>query len=288
MIVLAVVFLFEVSAVGREFRRDAVGREFRRDVRRSFLFKHYAKAGGSFVKTLLRATLPHDALVVVPEFSSYPRLRKKFPHSFTMGGTRNPCSYYVSLWSFGNEESGLFYWKTEDKEKYYSTDPAKQTKKLFRTWLNHINSVAGKPDFGMVTGRFWASYLGDDARAMAVPLEINMNDKVLKKSAALLKDLDHWDPKTEVDCWYRTEDLVANVRSCLQKYEKKTGAKLDWEKFEAKLGDPDTRRNPSSHAPYMEYIDDETEAQINKSDRRIFDMFGYTCKGDTKKPSLFG
>mmetsp|Transcript_20409 Transcript_20409/g.23424 ORF Transcript_20409/g.23424 Transcript_20409/m.23424 type:complete len:550 (+) Transcript_20409:43-1692(+) len=132
-------------------------------------------------------------------------------HGYVIGSVREPCSQYLSLWTYGSSGSGqwMHHMKKHHHSKIvddlYGIDGpyfnSTHDIERFHSWLR-------MPEvFGLMTERFYTSYLtiwdGDD------------NGGEVGESSL------------EVDCWVFVEDFQASLVSCLRRYEAQGGF-VDW------------------------------------------------------------
>ena len=64
-------------------------------------YHHLQKAGGTFSKKVLKQLLGNE-VVLSPERRLFCNATKHF----IIGGLRDPCSWYLSLWTYGVEGNG--------------------------------------------------------------------------------------------------------------------------------------------------------------------------------------
>ena len=112
---------------------------------------------------------------------------------FVIGSIREPCSHYVSLWSFGSIGNGRFRKSKVRAEELYGISPpyfnTTEDIQRFRAWMKHKSVV------GEVGRRVKASY---------------GNDVV-----------------DSVDCWVFIENFRESLLHCLGEYEAQ-GGYVDW------------------------------------------------------------
>ncbi|CAK0808096.1 unnamed protein product [Prorocentrum cordatum] len=81
---------------------------------------------------------------------------------------------------------------------------------------------------------------------------------------------------TGVHCWARTERIVEDLRTCLERYECRAGGNVSWPKFD-RLQEKEKagklNKNPTAHTSCTEYFDEETEALVRKHDSLMFGFF---------------
>lgn len=232
------------------------------------VFNHNPKAGGSSIKNYLQkfknrtVLCKHDyndygcppevwkkaldgdvdrTLVVVQEYSgSVPTDRA---HGFVIGNIREPCSQYLSLWSFGSKGGGAFVRSFKNRTDLYGLHPpfnSTSDKERFKNWMQHHEVK------GIIQKRLIGSYGTDGTDIM-----------------------------DSVDCWVVLEDFEWTLWRCLRLYEDQGGF-VDWkDPLIAKLPTPKTR-NQIHHGKCRDMYDNEMATQIEEqSDPLIYDLFGY-------------
>jgi len=243
------------------------------------VFNHNPKAGGGTVKMFLKALMPcvyvqHNNLhgkwwedpsrnescfVLVTEFDST-GVQDRTKGGFVIGGVREPCDEFVSLWAFGSAGKGALRLESSMKEELYGRDPptfdSPRDLEAFRKWLRHP-----KVEGNLIQKRFDKSY-------------VHGSDKT-----------------THVDCWVRTEDEVRTLLACLWQFERR-GGRLDWTSAEAKtlLHAAEAPRRAlkendkdgvvdvqlGHHAPCATYFQNAGDAQfVEDRQARIYADFGY-------------
>ena len=87
-----------------------------------------------------------------------------------------------------------------------------------------------------------------------------------------------------VDCWVYVESFDDDLRRCLRRYERASGARLDWALLAELLTRP--RQNPTDHASCAAMVDRDLGALLYTKEAAMFDRFGYTscCGPPTTRP----
>jgi hypothetical protein len=231
-------------------------------------FNHMPKAGGSFIREVIQVTVPNQHVHIEDEFET---LHADDADRFTIGSVRNPCEYYLSLYSFGAMGGGLF--RRFVPPALYVLDSPQQ---LYE-WLKYIMGTQRGPNLiGVESLRIAKSYGNPSimnhipaARPMGLVPEWN-----LAGVEAALRTLN----TSSVDCWVKTESLEADLQSCLSQYEMQSGVNLDWVAFKDALGK--ARHNSSPHRPCADMFTKDAEDLVLHFDHHIFEKFGYwkCCK----------
>merc|ERR1711971_1060954 len=195
---------------------------------------------------------------------------------FIIGSIREPCDYYVSLFSYASGHNGGVWHYAKDHEnlgKLIGTDGpmfnSSNDIKKFHEFLKHPRI------FGRVHN------------------QLNRNYKDNKDY--------------EVDCWVYVDDFQVSLYQCLRQYEMQ-GGYLDWdsplslslmneakdilsqrgpkEHKHSKIKDKnDPIGNPQQlhHAPCESYFDEESIKMIEEKDSIVYSIFGYNgCCKDRK------
>ena len=68
-----------------------------------FVYNHMPKCAGNTLVDIFTASIPKRYLKIENEFD---RVTIRDNSSFVVGSVREPCDYYVSLWSYGVMSSG--------------------------------------------------------------------------------------------------------------------------------------------------------------------------------------
>lgn len=211
-------------------------------------------------------------------------------HGFVIGSIREPCSQYLSLWTFGSHGGGSF--------QDVFTKHNESGSELFGESSPYFNTTSDKERF-----RAWTKH----------PLVAGVVGKRVKSSYGK-SVLD------TVDCWVFVEDLRDSLLGCLRMYEDQGGF-VDWQapsvsamlleqgnkrnkmvrynrglgrflkgKNEGKnkgknkgknnpLGDP----RSSHHGKCESMFDVITAEQVETTESFVYDLFGYEgcCKPGT-------
>jgi hypothetical protein len=134
---------------------------------------------------------------------------------YIIGTIREPCSQYVSLWSFGSLSHGHFRNQILPDTELYGTSPpyfnTTDDIQRFHKWMNHTLVIAE------IGRRVNASYGNDDE---------NENDNVANVANV---DLDSSNDSivNNVDCWVVVENFQQTLFECLNKYADQ-GGYVDW------------------------------------------------------------
>ena len=252
------------------------------------VFNHNPKAGGGTVLKVLRALTPcefvHHHNSHLPWWENPSRRESCFVYvresrstgaqdrtkgGFVIGGVREPCDHFVSLWAFGSAGKGALRKMTQNQTLgLYGRDPptfdSPRDLEAFREWLRHPMIE------GIIQKRFDGSYVEGSHKT------------------------------THVDCWVRVEDEVRTLLACLRQFERR-GGRLDWTSAEAKKllhaaeaprGAPKEVETYSGrllvskngvvdvrlghHAPCATYFQNASDAQfVEDRQARIYADFGY-------------
>lgn len=263
------------------------------------IFNHNAKAAGGSVLAVLRDAFEceikkhtdgnysgnnpagddEDCFLNVKEGSSVDY--KERQRGFVIGSVREPCSHYVSIWSFhsrgkGGKGSYIEGLMGQDPPFYNSTEDVDR----FREYVRDPSIV------GWVTRQLVNSYSDT---------------------------LPGGQEGVEVDCWVFADDFQNSLLGCLRAFEHQ-GGRINWnatilsdlvrlseggerkystpavdEVKKVKKNDPFGNPQLDHHSPCESYYDAETSSVIeNGPDSVIYNAFGYTgcCKGRVSRPGL--
>mmetsp|Transcript_13001 Transcript_13001/g.29593 ORF Transcript_13001/g.29593 Transcript_13001/m.29593 type:complete len:288 (+) Transcript_13001:70-933(+) len=226
-------------------------------------YNHLPKAGGTAVRQLIWAATSNDYRLEVEDQA----IDSNDTQRFLIGSVRNPCDYYVSLYSYG--AMGLGPFREHVPKELYKTNSAEH----FRRWLRFTLEILGKPSpVGLMTARVLQSYTLQKKPLDYVfkPMQFISAEDMAEYSATLPKF-----NRSVVDCWVMTEDLVADTKRCLQRYEYVAQDKLDWNHFN-ELVRTSGRINPSKHDACSTFFDEGSERLVRQTDSLIFSAFGYS------------
>jgi len=236
-------------------------------------FEHFPKAGGTFIKGTLhkRMKLPKKVLIISYEFQN------KCDHEkhFVIGNIRDPCSYYISLWSFGCDNSNHngalrnFFKYIENGKKYvklFYQDSYNATQ--FGSWLHFMSSLN---DFGIFSYRLGYKFGGGTNPGNNLGIMNSTRDR----------DEDEYSfrqvPKN-VHCWVHQENEKEDLRQCLQEYETFSGYSFNWETFESATNH--AKKNPSKHNECNFYWTDDLKRYLYEKDKIVIDILNLGCCGE--------
>lgn len=252
---------------------------------RPLAFKHLSKMAGTFVIDVLHHVVGKGDYtgkgdwVLIDEL--FALTDKRRGDAFVISSARNPCDYYVSLWAFDATKNFAHFSMQDGGSAFFEEGNHNATK--FRNWLAWTQSHGHGP----MSYRLWETLVQrkDDMTCWDQVLGFcgeGIDDKKVET------DLAAWSPKATADCWIHTENLVGDLRSCLEQYEKASGATIDFAKFDSFTNKPQStggNHNPSSHDKCESYFDDESAESVMHLDSHLFNAFGYTqCCGHATGP----
>lgn len=239
------------------------------------IFSHFAKCGGTFVKNVMRASVPDVS--INNEWEPLQKALKNIGQQakFKIALMRNPFNYLVSLWSmFSSGRGELFFSvdkKTQSRFKRQASFLGKilgnsiDDRKSFSDWVRHFSTT----DVGLVSSRFSAKYLesGVDPLSLQATPGNSRNHFVTKQLKQLDKD-------AIADCWVYTEQLAADLENCLLRFEGMGGC-VDWQAFNKSIGLAD--HNAIPHVSCAElFSDPKLSSYVAKNEKMLSNKFGYT------------
>eukprot|EP00811_Abedinium_folium_P001692 NODE_11551_length_1279_cov_3.455729.p1 GENE.NODE_11551_length_1279_cov_3.455729~~NODE_11551_length_1279_cov_3.455729.p1 ORF type:complete len:316 (-),score=93.88 NODE_11551_length_1279_cov_3.455729:260-1207(-) len=232
-------------------------------------YNRLPKAGSGFVKRLIEGTGLDDHFRLEKEFDP---MQPDDTQRFTIGSVRNPCNYYVSLYSYGVIGHGEI--RHELGHKYYKANDTA----TFKKWLTRVmqsKKAKNEPSEGpgIESIRFIQSYSSSELGLKAMTGSLSkIGKKQLKTYSNALKAFD----PSSVKCWVKTENILEDVKTCLSRYQSESGVQVDWAKFNNSAAT--IWQNPSRHKACKDFFDDEAEAFVRSTDKYIFQHFNYeTC-----------
>lgn len=203
-----------------------------------FVFVHFPKSGGSFVRKVLRETAPHEwDLREHPwhnKLSTLPHELRRLP---VIGYVRNPFDWYVSWYAYLRGEC-LSKRCSNDFFSAVSDHGARSFKETMQCILRcDIDALyAASPFPGSVFGCHFASHFGND-----------LGNVKIGKFEDLRADL----ARLLIDCCATIPD---NVKTCIHTHEKV---------------------NASRRGQYRSYYDKELRDIILKRDMEVLQRFDY-------------
>jgi len=272
--------------VGQEQVAEArFGAENNDGAHKTLIFGHLPKAGGMTLRnSLWKAINPWSEVRYNSEFAPWSPADKG---AFKVAAIRNPCEYYVSIWSFISSYAlkgkPTYGWNMA-REVWAATDSRDSAEDIrrFRSWLRaaHVSKAHGDPAEGpgILSSRVVLQYSDDGPDLKGVVPHSALGGITKEKSQKINDALNRFNPSS-VDCWVKTESLNEDLKRCLLKYEARFGPHVNWDVVTRKL-QPDHVVNPSKHSTCQNYYDAESEALVRKVDHHIFQKFGYPscCK----------
>ena len=131
---------------------------------------------------------------------------------YVIGSIREPCSQYVSLWSFASLNHGRFRQKVLPDAQYYGESPpyfnTSSDLQRFQAWMTHPSVVGAigrrvNENYGTTTPIINSDNDNDD--------DNNNNENIVNN----------------VDCWVFVENFQQTLLECLERYENQ-GGYVDW------------------------------------------------------------
>lgn len=222
-------------------------------------------------------------------------------HAFVISTIREPCSQYVSLWSFGSTKRGEMHYNLSElkdtpshswtKKAYGRDSPLFDSERdinAFRhVWLRD------KDVLGVIAQRFADSY----GVSKAIMNSNKSNDEEAHDKYIKLPQ--------QVDCWVYVENFVETFYNCLKEFEEQ-GGYIDWDtptsrelvkkmKEKRRLNSNGEKYVKSGltnvqshhHSKCSTYFDDASaQLVVNGPENYIYKAFGYEgcCSTSYKRP----
>jgi len=237
-------------------------------------FKHMTRTGGFFIKGLLEGVMGNRSHYI-DEFSGLSDERRG--DAFVIAGVRNPCDYYASLYAQDSETVHARFSMADGGSSFFEKGNRNPTK--FSKWLAFIQGE----QHSIMSLRYWETLMAKkDGLSCYWGEELHDCHKKFD-SDSVEHDLASFSPDKTADCWVHTENLMNDLEECLVRYEAQSGAPLNWAVFAAfrsgARGDPKAHRK-STRLSCKHYYDNETAASVMRTDRHLFEVFGYSeCCG---------
>lgn len=230
--------------------------------RKSLLFKHFPKCGGSYTKNIMKAAVKNFTLR-----SEEQRVTKAdWETHYVIATIREPCDWFVSLWAFGSAGNGAMYRTIKSKSKGT----------IFQDVYGHLQPF-DTIDEALRLERF---VLGPARPVLLDRFETGYGEFPF------------------VDCWANEGSLIDDIKACLRQYELHGGHPVDWagvSRFLESTQEAQSRKagrrrlgplgnpNKSRHAKCPFYFSQlpDAMAYVTNSSRSIYDYFGFPgcCQG---------
>ena len=228
-------------------------------------YKHMSKCGGSYLVQLLRNMTRGMPGVLNTFFfdERYAVTPARHNGTYIIASVRNPCDYYVSLWAYQSQKP----WAAEQNAAHGGTlwqpeattcglgsvncplqpESANSDPNMFEAWMNltlRTNGRSAGSPHGILTYRFWDQLVKQhDSLQCWADNMLECADSF--DDAEVSTGMANFNPEANIDCWIRTERFDDDVKRCLNEYEHRSGVKLNWTAFNARV--PDV--NKAGHAP---------------------------------------
>jgi len=234
-----------------------------------------------------------------PPCNRHPRLNnisRPNQRIFRIGSTRNPWRYYVSTWAWSSthgydEEVGQY------KAQEVVAGASKADVARFRQLVAH--QLGGGAVVGMFSARFYQFYLqpghgseglkplhpwpccneGGEAAAWVADHQQEFASAARELSSFSTYEAAHLGATDgHVSCWVHAENVVNDLRYCLQLYEAiSKKSVVNWAAFEEHARQAPS--NVSPHAACEDLFDEATSAMVERADAALIRDFGYTFCG---------
>lgn len=243
------------------------------------LYNHFAKTGGSFIKTLMRAAFSRQQLRVLEEDQGMGPIFKRGHSYWVIGSLRNPCDYYVSMWAYNSCCGGFVSRYSSRLRKFLGNRTHKDDKfgaeedvNNFRRWVRELSDDT----YNYETIRMWVNYYAEaphpyyDCRRRKLcvddpEIEYNMTRDMHSESMASL-----------ANCWVMTDNLVDDLRACLEQYQAETNNAVNFTRYDELVAN--TAKNPSMHQHCAHYYDEDTAQFVKERDLLLVKAFDFkTC-----------
>lgn len=225
----------------------------------------------------------HNSYYEVP-----PSVLGDFKNKIKIGSVRNPWDWYVSLWAWGCKKQGIYKNLAQTPRnieglRFFMTSPMtylnqrKEWKKLysdphnkenFQLWLNKLlvekkyavgDGYTNNP-INETSGYLTYHYL------KLHTLDFNIKSRSLN-SIMEIEDFDN--EENFLDAVIKTEEFDNNIQTALVKLgllEKEVAVAMSLSQGKG---------NPSKHADYEYYYDEQTINLVNNKEKFIIDKYGY-------------
>lgn len=200
-------------------------------------------------------------------------------NTFVIAGVRNPCDYYVSLWTFTHQRAWAKTRNEEFKGSLYDFDKQQTDVSKFHNWLKWVQG----PRHSIMSVRFWETLV---AKVNTLSCWGDVYGKCTKQvdDDKVDAELSQFSPRTTADCWVHVETYLDDLRACLTLYEQASGVKVNSSVFKSQKK---AKKNKSVHLSCEYYYNTSSEAQdsVLRTDKRLFEAFGYrSCCGKATGP----
>jgi hypothetical protein len=189
-----------------------------------------------------------------------------------MGNIRDPCSYYVSLWSFGVHGGGAFrrHFPQEKKNEFYNNANVSDVN-VFYKWIDYLTKHS---QFGTFTNRVAFKYGGGHIRDGAMK---NLSKKQNEKDKLAAENVH----PSNLDCWIHTENIMEDTKNCILQYANLVyDFDIDAKSLDVILNEAkEEKQNLSVHESCEFYWNKTKKDYIYKKDKTIIDALNLTCCG---------
>jgi hypothetical protein len=230
------------------------------------IYKHFPKAGGTFALQVLQETFGKRNVMHCNEIKALAECRSGNEQDFVIANTRNPLTYYISLWAYNSDGRGGFRvnWLPENS-KLRKKDDKRDSERL-REWIHMVTSA----NLGYASLRFYRSFV-----APKTPAPLNHRTSVPIKSADLVaKALAKMSLENlAVDCWVDEAYEVIDLQYCVRMFAERSNTVVRWEDFARAT--KNARQNKSSHKDCTDYYNTTSEGEVRELDKEMYRVFGF-------------
>ena len=278
-------------------------------------YKHMSKCAGTYISRLV-ANMSIGNRHSANTNEQHPLGPGRTEKHFTIASVRNPCDYYVSLWSYNNLGQWHHNSRWGDLSKPFMLLGKHPTMHapIFQKALTAKDIAAGKvyenhtlfasymnmtwaegSSHGIMTYRFWETLVHLSTHGLRCWAEqlFTCSNWFAKfhSDAACEQEVQEFDFANLVDCWVYTESVEEDLHRCLKTYEAVTGVKLNWDKWDQRQ--PDANVAPHAKCNDMYHgskADGQLGKLIMKRDSALASKFGYDrcCGPPNPRKRLWG
>lgn len=230
---------------------------------------------------------------LIPESSPLTR-NETIRNTFMISSVSNPCDWYARLWNATSasdaDDLNHKFGCPDEPDPFFSQDRRNYSK--FANWLTWVqgrwNSAGQSSTWNSVMSlRYWeamkSSVPAEEATDPNIAAE-NFGTTTLDRYSKSMNagelgmrvesDLEALSPSSLVDCWVSTENYLEDLQTCLQKYEKLSGVKFNWEPF-AEAAVQDRASGVFGLKECSDHYTPELASTVLTADRHIFKAYGY-------------
>lgn len=200
------------------------------------------------------------------EIKALAECRSGNEQDFVIANTRNPLTYYISLWAYNSDGKGGFRVNRLTENSKLRKKGDKRDSERLREWIHLVTSG----NLGYASLRFYRSFV-----APKTPAPLNHRTSVPIKSAELITEamtkmsLEN----LAVDCWVDEAFEMTDLQYCVRKFAEQSKTMVGWEDFARAT--KNSRQNQSRHRECAYYYNATSESEVREVDKEMYRIFEF-------------